>query len=255
MSCCRRVLLPLLAALLLSLCGCREELYSSLSESDANEMISTLLKRGVNAQKVSEGKGLYSVTVDEEEMVRALDIIREHNLPRAAYQDLGKIFTGQAMISSQLEEQSRLAFGISQELSATFSKITGVLDSRVHVVLVQHEQSSGVTTPPSAAVFIRHLPDSPVVNMVGEIKETAARAVPGLSQERVSVMLESFREKIIPPAVKQVPWYNHIPALLGIGAAATLLLVLLVALVLWKLKLLNLSLGKGGAAGKDAQRT
>ncbi|HAR80304.1 MAG TPA: EscJ/YscJ/HrcJ family type III secretion inner membrane ring protein, partial [Succinivibrionaceae bacterium] len=124
----------------LFLAGCKETLYSGISEKDANEMLSALLRRGVVAEKVSDGKGVYHVSVEHEDMVRALDIIKENSLPRTSFKSLGTVFSGESMISSQLEEQARFAFALSQELSDTFSKIDGVLDSRVHVTLVQHEQ-------------------------------------------------------------------------------------------------------------------
>ena len=60
------------------LSGCHEPLYEGISEADANEMLSTLLKRNIDAKKVSSGKGLFAITVDESDMVRALDIIREN---------------------------------------------------------------------------------------------------------------------------------------------------------------------------------
>ncbi len=212
----------------LMLVGCKESLYANISEKDANDMLSALLRRGVQAEKVSEGKGLYYVAVEHEDMVRALDIIKENSLPRTDYKSLGTVFSGEGMISSQLEEQARFAFAISQELSETFSKIDGVLDSRVHVTLVQHEQASGITTPPSAAVFIRHIPSSPVVNMVGEIRETTAKAVPGLNRERVNVMLEDYREKILPPALKTTPWYLRSEVMAGFGVIGGVILAILV---------------------------
>ncbi len=224
---------------LMVLSGCKETLYSNISEKDANEMLSALLRRGVDAEKVSAGKGFYYVAVEQEDMVRALDIIRENSLPRTDYKSLGTVFSGESMISSQLEEQARFAYALSQELSDTFSKIDGVLDSRVHVTLVQHEQSSGITTPPSAAVFLRHTPSSPVVNMVGDIRETTAKAVPGLTRDRVTVMLEDYRENILPPQLKHKEWYENYLTMVGFGAGSTVLAVLLVVLVLLKLRLLH----------------
>ena len=70
------------------------------------------------------------------------------------------------MISSASEEQARMAYAISQELSDTFSRIDGVLTSRVHVVLGGTDQATDARILPSAAVFLRHTPDSPVVNLV-----------------------------------------------------------------------------------------
>ncbi|MGN0915840.1 MAG: type III secretion system inner membrane ring lipoprotein SctJ [Succinivibrio sp.] len=207
------------------LTSCREELYTNLSERDANEMLQTLLVRGVDAKKENAGKKGFTITVEREELLRALEIVKEQSLPRSAFENLGSVFSGQGMISSQTEEQSRLAFAISQELSETFSKIDGVLDSRVHVVLVHHEQASGLTTPPSAAVFIRHTRNSPVINMVSGIKDTVARAVPGLNFDRVSVMLEQSSEQVISPKIKQAPWYSYwwayVIAILSLALCAT----------------------------------
>ena len=214
-----------LSALLL--CGCREALYSNLSESDANEMLATLLQRGIEAKKVTSGKEGYAIEVESDDLIRSLEIIKEHSLPRAQFQSLGTVFSGQGMISSQTEEQSRLAFALAQELSATFSKIDGVLDARVHVVLVQHEQASGVTTPPSAAVFIRHTKGSPVVDMISGIKDTTARSVPGLTHDRVAVMTEAFEEEVFPVSIPKTKWYEG-----TVGYTLSALGGLLVALAL-----------------------
>lgn len=207
------------------LSGCKQTLYSNLTEQDANEMLQTLLVRGVDAQKVSSGKTGYSIDVDQDDFVRALEIIKEHSLPKEQFQSLGSVFSGQGMISSQTEEQARLAYAISQELSATFSRIDGVLDARVHVVLVQHEQSSGITTPPSAAVFIRHTKDSPVLDMISGIKDTTTRSVPGLTHDRVSVLTEEFNERVVQPSIKTKAWYENPWSIVGICVSVFIVLL------------------------------
>ncbi|MBO8416588.1 MAG: type III secretion inner membrane ring lipoprotein SctJ [Proteobacteria bacterium] len=219
----QKVKLAAALACALFLSACDQTLYSNLSESDANEMLVTLLKRGVDAKKSAQGD-VFSIVVPEEQLVRSLEIIGEHSLPREQFQSLGTVFSGQGMIASQTEEQARLAFAISQELSATFSRIDGVLDARVHVVLVQHEQASGLTTPPSAAIFIRHTKDSPVENMLAEIKDIAAKAVPGLTYDRVTVMTELFTEKVKAPVLPVRHWYDN-PAMAAAAVAALFLLL------------------------------
>lgn len=205
----RLIKLSVLAVVMvLSLSACKESLYTNLSEDDANELLVTLLKRGVDANKVPAGKAGFSIEVEREDLVRALEIAKANSLPRSKFASLGSVFSGQGMIASQTEEQARLAYAISQELADSFSKIDGVLTSRVHVVLVQHEQSSGVTTPPSAAVFIRHTENSPVLSMIAAIKETTAKSVPGLSVDRVSVMTELAKESVLAPKLKVIPWYE-----------------------------------------------
>ena len=142
-----------LLALLLScfLLGCQTEVYRGLTEDQVNTMLSTLLRRGIIAEKIATGKTGYTLSVDERQLVQTLEILKENSLPREQYQNLGTVFSGQGMISSASEEQARLAFAISQELSDTFSRIDGVLTARVHIVLGSPEQAGIAAIPPSAA--------------------------------------------------------------------------------------------------------
>ena len=215
----------------LLLTGCREVLFSNLTESDANEVISVLLKRNIDAVKVNAGKEGFSIEVEQSDFINALEIAKENSLPKAKFESLGSVFSGQGMISSQTEEQSRLAYALSQELADTLMRIDGVLDARVHVVLVQHDQMSGITTQPSASVFIKHQTDSPVTSMVVSIKETVAKAVPGLDINSVSVMLESYSPNVYTPAVKKGINFVNI----ALGALSGLIVILaLVAALMWK---------------------
>lgn len=195
----RQILVSGVLLLAMLLAGCQVELYRGLTEYQANEMLSALLRRNIPAQKIDEAKNGFSVAVDEQNLVQALEILKENSLPGEKYQSLGSIFSGQGMISSPTEEQARLAFAISQELSNTFSRIDGVLTSRVHIVLGETDKTTESKTLPSAAVFLRHSPESPVVNLVTKIRELTAKAVPGLGFEQVSVLLVPVRESVSVP--------------------------------------------------------
>ena len=200
--------------LVLSLCaallGCQVEVYRGLTEAQVNTMLSTLLKRGIRAEKTAAGKAGFTLSVDEDQLVQSLEILKENNLPRADYENLGKVFSGQGMISSASEEQARMAYAISQELSDTFSRIDGVLTARVHVVLGGTDQATDTRTLPSADVFLRHTPDSPVVNLVAKIRELTSKAVPDLDYERVSVMLVPVREQVSVP-MEPTPKFLGLP--------------------------------------------
>lgn len=217
------LILPLFVFCLL-LAACKVEVYSGLSEEQANLMLGALLKRGVSVGKENKGKNGFSLLVEEGQMVQALDLLRENGLPHDRYQSLGDVFKGQGMISSPSEEDARLAFAISQELSGTLSRIDGVLSARVHVVLGKVDEAVNLRIPPSVGIFIRHNPESAVVNMVSKIRELSAHAVPGLNVENVSVMLAPVRETVTVPPPVTVTWQEKymIPALsaaflLGIG--------------------------------------
>ncbi|MDR0466350.1 MAG: type III secretion inner membrane ring lipoprotein SctJ [Deltaproteobacteria bacterium] len=175
---------------LLSLCltACRAEIYQNLPESTANEVLSALLERGVAAEKISQGKSGFAVTVDTEEQLRALEILRDLGLPKPVYEGLGVVFRKEGMMSSPMEEKARFSYALSQELAASCSRLDGVVNARVHVVLREKDVLTGAVTPASAAVMLRHTPDAPVDRYIPQIRSLVVQAVPDVDSERVSVL-------------------------------------------------------------------
>ncbi|MBQ3892943.1 MAG: type III secretion system inner membrane ring lipoprotein SctJ [Desulfovibrio sp.] len=234
-----RVLIAAAAVLLLA--GCKTEIYQGLQESEANTMLSVLLRHGIAAEKTSAKNG-YSVSIDSRNIVQALEILRQNSLPRDDYKSMGQVFSAQGMISSATEEQARLSFALSQELSNTFSRIDGVLTARVHVVLGHTDLGTGKSTPASAAVFLRHTPESQATRLISNIRELAANAVPGLTQDNVSVMLVPVRETVSVPMPQNIQdvtdadggpsRQNLILALGGLLAASVIGLVAAVIMLL-----------------------
>lgn len=198
------VLLVFFSIVVLCLSGCKVEVYKGLTEEQVNEMVATLIYRGIDADKASAGKEGFSLFVAEEQLIRALEILKKNALPRENYVSIGEVFSGQGMISSQSEERARLAFAISQELANTFSRIDGVLTTRVHVVPGQADQATDTKVAPSMGIFIRHTPDSPVVNMLPSIREVAAKSLPDLEYDRTSVMLLPVQEPMTIPSRSMV---------------------------------------------------
>jgi type III secretion protein J len=183
----RPLSLVFLLALVLAACG-RTELYQNLSESTANELLGALLERGLAAEKVNQGKSGFAVIVDKEDRLRALTILRDLGLPKPDYEGLGVVFRKEGMMSSPLEEKARFSYAISQELSASCSRLDGVVDARVHVVLREKDILTGSVTPTSAAVMLRHTPDAPVDRYIPQIRNLVLQAVPDVEPERISVL-------------------------------------------------------------------
>jgi type III secretion protein J len=188
-----------LVLLVLTLGGCMQPLYQGLAEREANEVLAALLKRGILADKSSEGKGLFTVRVDEAQVVNALEILRRQGLPQPHYDTLGSMFPKEGMMSSPLEESARLSYALAQELADTCSKIDGVLDSRVHVVLQEQDPVTEAVTPAAAAAFIRFMPGSSVEQYVPHIRKLMANSVPNLKYDNASVFLYPAAETIIMP--------------------------------------------------------
>ena len=82
-----------------------------------------------------------------------------------------------------------MIFALSQELSRTVSEIDGVLSARVHLVLPENDPLRQQLVPSSASVFIRHRSNTPVGNLVPQVKMLVANGVAGLSYDKVSVVL------------------------------------------------------------------
>ena len=178
------VLLALVAA-----CDTRVELISSVSESEANEALAALLDGGVKAGKIAGKEGVVSLDVAQSEVSKAIGILRVEGLPRERYAKMGEIFRKEGLISSPLEERARYIWALSQEISSTLSQIDGVIKARVHVVLPERSAGGDPSLPSSAAVFIKHKTGVNLEDSVAQIKRLVANSIPGLSGEKVSVIL------------------------------------------------------------------
>ena len=196
---CRRAWLAIPAffcLLLLAACG-KTELYSGLTERDANEMLALLLRAGIATDKAM-AKGGSTISVDSSRVPDAVAIVNAAGLPHSKFANIGDLFKKEGMISSPSEERVRYMYGITQELSKTLGQIDGVLDARVHVVLPGNDPTNNTTKPSSAAVLIRHGRDASVDQLVPKIKELVVNSIEGLSYERVSVVLIKAQPDDVP---------------------------------------------------------
>jgi type III secretion protein J len=180
----------ILAALAtLTLAGCKTDLYTKLSEREANEMIALLLGHGIDSSRVVAKDGTSIVRIDEKHLAHAIDLLKASGFPRQTFTNMGEVFKGSGLIASPTEERARFVYALSEELSRTISDIDGVLSARIHVVLPKNDLLRQDTTPSSASVFIRHDVRAPLKNLLPQIKMLVANSIEGLSYDKVSVVL------------------------------------------------------------------
>ncbi|MEY3665736.1 MAG: hypothetical protein RLZZ153_1918 [Pseudomonadota bacterium] len=181
--------LSLVGALgLLVACSGKVELLSSLPEADANEVIAALLNNGISASKVAGKEGMVGIEIESSRAAQAVDVLRSLGLPRERFSGMGQVFKKDGLISSPVEERARYLYALSQDLSATLSRIDGVLFARVHLVLPERGSGSDPNTPSSAAVFIKHRADANVEIFQPQVRRLVANSIPGLASERVSLV-------------------------------------------------------------------
>ncbi|MEG3175308.1 type III secretion inner membrane ring lipoprotein SctJ [Sphingomonas sp. RB3P16] len=192
----------LLIALSLALAGCgRQELYSKLTEAQANEMVAALQRAGISASKQEKGETGWSIETAEGDFGRAVAVLQSQGYPRDDFATLGTVFKKEGFVSSPTEERARLAFGLSQELAHTISEIDGVVQARVHLALPEAQPLADAKQPSSASVFVKYRPGTNVEAQVGKIKALVVTSIEGLKYENVSV--ETFPAQPLPISAVQ----------------------------------------------------
>src|SRR6185436_13008035 len=190
----------LVLALSLLLAGCQNELYSNLSELEANQMLAVLMANGISAEKAQKGKGGFTVSVDQRDMLKALSVLNDRGYPKSARDSIGKVFQKSGIMSSPFEERVRYIYALGEEVAQTLSLVDGVVTARVHIVLPDTPQLGQPIKPSSAAVFIKHQPGVDLDFFTPQIRRLVASSIEGLQANAVCVVLaEAAPTKAMPP--------------------------------------------------------
>jgi type III secretion protein J len=173
----------------LALVGCKTELYSSLPENQANEMMALLMAHGISAEKGAADKGMVPISVSSSDLPQAVDILRDHGYPKDVFDSLGTVFAQKGLVSSPLEERVRFIYGLSQTLSETLAKVDGVTAARVHIVLPEDNAHTGKSGKSTASVFLKTRPGIDLSNKIPDVKQLVQASVQGLAYDDVVVSL------------------------------------------------------------------
>ncbi|MFV0386003.1 type III secretion system inner membrane ring lipoprotein SctJ [Paracoccus sp. (in: a-proteobacteria)] len=173
---------------LLAIAGCKAELYTGLTEREANEMVAALISSGIPATKAVSGEGI-TVSVDDARFAEAMSILDDRGLPARKYESMGEVFRKEGIVSSPVEERARLIYALSEELSRTIAEIDGVLSARIHVVLPEADMLGRSIKPSSASVFVRYAKGADVQNYSTQIKLLVANSIEGLLYDNITVVM------------------------------------------------------------------
>lgn len=181
-------ILGVVASLFL-LSACQTEIYTNLSEREANEMLAALMEKGINATKKAIGDQRFGVAVANEEVRTALAILNEQGLPQGSRQSIGQVFAKSGIVSSPFEERVRYIYALGEEVAQTLQQIDGVLVARVHIVMPEKPELGQEARPSSAAVFIKQKVGFDLDFLVPQIRRLVANSIEGVRYEEVSVVL------------------------------------------------------------------
>ncbi|NWD00223.1 type III secretion inner membrane ring lipoprotein SctJ [Pseudomonas sp. P7779] len=180
----RLLLIGVLASLLQA---CDMDLYTNLSERDANAMVAVLLRDGIPATRKVQDNGQLKVVVDEQRFAEAMTLLDNAGLPQQSFSNMGEVFKGNGLVSSPVQERAQMIYALSEELSHSVSQIDGIVSARVHVVLPDNDLLKRVISPSSASVLVRYDPGTDINTLIPQIKTLVANGISGLSYDGVSV--------------------------------------------------------------------
>jgi type III secretion protein J len=174
---------------MLLICGCNESsLYSNLDEKEAVEMQAILLRQGIDCEKITGKDKTWELKVSKKHLAEAVEILKGFGYPQDEFANMGEMFKKEGLVSSPLEERARYIYSLSQEVAKTLSKIDGIINARVHVVLPENDPLSEYFQPSSASVFVKHRQTLDIQSHIHQIKQLVINSIEGLSYEKVSVI-------------------------------------------------------------------
>ncbi|MGA7585569.1 MAG: type III secretion inner membrane ring lipoprotein SctJ [Rouxiella badensis] len=211
----------LLAVLALCLTGCKIELYSGLSEADANQMLALLMLRNIDSEKKVVKEDSVTVKVEQSQFVDAVEVLRQNGLPAKPTDSMNEIFPAGQLVTSPVQEQAKINYLKEQLLEKMLRAMDGVVSAQVSIA--ESISSNRRDLPiPSASVFIKFTPGINMHSREGDIRNLIYKGVPNLRAENISVVLQStdYRYARPMPVVersalqKWAPWIGGASALL-----------------------------------------
>lgn len=224
-----RLLVSMMACLVL-LAACKTQLYTNLTEQEANDMLQVLLSDGVAANKGDMGEGIFNITVSDEDVGRALKMLDMHGLPRKSRESIGQVFAKSGIVSSPFEERVRYVFALGEEVSNTLQQIDGVMVARVHIVMPEEPGLGREAKPSSAAVFIKQQAGFDLDFRVPQIRRLVANSIEGVKYEEVSVVLVDGQQPLVSASDRKVDLQEPLPGLRVSSATVPIVWTMVAAL-------------------------
>lgn len=182
-----KIFAPLAMVFLLT--ACTTEVYSNLSEHDANQMVQVLAGKGIDAERSVATDGTYAISVSRGAFSRAISELNAQGLPRKSFGSLGEVFNSDKLVSTPFEERARFMHAMNEELSKSLTDINGVVSARVLVNLPEANDFNAQAQSPRASVFIYQSEGTDLSKAVPTIKNLVVNSIHNLDYSAVTVAL------------------------------------------------------------------
>lgn len=188
--------------LVVLLSGCKVDLYSGLSEVDANQMLSLLASSQVDAIKVADKSGGLTLQVEKDDFVRAVEILRQNGFPRRAWRSVDDLFPSGQLVTSPVQEQAKIQFLREQSLERMLGNIEGVISANVVIAGISSDESGGKNpAEASASVLVKYSPEVNLKAFSAQLKNLVSNGLPGVKPERIALIIQPVDYRIANPDV------------------------------------------------------
>ncbi|ELG5257681.1 EscJ/YscJ/HrcJ family type III secretion inner membrane ring protein, partial [Escherichia coli] len=96
--------------------ACKEQLYTGLTEKEANQMQALLLSNDVNVSKEMDKSGNVTISVEKEDFVRAITILNNNGFPKKKFADIEVIFPPSQLVASPSQENAKINYLKEQDI-------------------------------------------------------------------------------------------------------------------------------------------
>lgn len=185
---------------MLCLANCRETIIHNLSENDANRFLTKLNQSSIEASKDKQSDGMWSISVNKEDSMKALKKLDDSRLLKAvAYASNER----SSLISSKEDQKFYFERSLSAEIEKTILSIEGVLEARVHLNIPVTDPILGNRLANSKGSGSVLLIVRDKFSMEPEALSQLVSGAAGIEKSQISVLISKEVEDVIETAIEK----------------------------------------------------
>lgn len=182
----------LIVVAVLLLTACKVDLYTGLTEQEANQMLALLKSNNIRAEKKRDKDNTLSLRVEDSEFVLAVDTLTIRGFPRKNFTSANELFPSGQLISSPAQEATRINYLKEQSLERMLNNIEGVIDANVVIGRDSADQAFDKAAKSSVSVLVKYSPEINLKAVSVQIRSLITNAIPDLPEHNVALFLQAL---------------------------------------------------------------